>query len=550
MAFMKCVSSLEKCFLQDSFDDKAVFTEGSFLKNERFHFGACYTADYPRAWKRPVTLQVESPLAAYIQARKVMHVPVRMPAFPDETVADDYISTETGLYPDMLAPLAEGDMLFIQNNLESLFFEVDTKGEVEAGTYPVTLRLKDGEETVVETSCSLTVIDAELPPQTLKFTQWFYCDCLQVQYGTESFDERHWQIIEAYASFAVKNGVNMLLTPVFTPALDTAVGWERPTTQLVDVTVSDGVYSFGFDKLGRWVDMCDRIGVEYFEIAHFFTQWGAQHAPKIMATVDGEYRRIFGWETEAAGEEYGAFLQAFIPAFLAFMREKNGADRRCYFHISDEPQEEHLQQYAAARAQVTELLRGYPIMDALSNYEFYEQGTVDIPVPSTNHIEPFLEHGVEGLWCYYCCGQSKLVSNRFIAMPSARNRIIGAQMYKFDIAGFLHWGYNFYFSQFSLAKVDPMLITDGDYFAPAGDAFSVYPAPDGTPYSTLRMEVFYDALQDMRALTLCEQLYGREYTLALMEQDVDEITFSAYPRDIAYLPTMRERINAAIAKKA
>lgn len=546
---LKFVSSLEKCFLSDNIADKATFSNGSFLKNERFHLGVCFTADDPDVAKRAVTLRVVSPLAAYVAVRKVVHVPVRMACNPGETVADDYITTAPGLYPDMLVPLAEDGQLFLQKNLESLFLEIDPKGAVAAGDYPLTVQLVDGGEVVEEATCRLTVIDAALPPQTLKFTQWFYCDCLRVQYGTESFDERHWQIIESYAKTAVKNGVNMLLTPIFTPALDTAVGRERPTTQLVDVTVQNGSYAFGFERLGRWVDMCDRIGIQYLEIAHFFTQWGAEHAPKVMATVDGEYRRIFGWDTDAAGEEYGAFLQALIPALLAFLREKNGWDKRCFFHISDEPSEEHLPQYAAARAQVTALLHGYPIMDALSNYEFYERGVVDIPVAATDHIEPFLAHKVEGLWCYYCVGQSKKVSNRFVAMSSARNRILGAQMYKYGIAGFLHWGYNFYFSQFSMETVNPLVITDGDYFAPAGDTFSVYPAPDGTPYASLRLEVFHDGLQDMRALALCESLYGRDYTLQLLEQDSDGITFSEYPRDGAFLPAMRERVNAAIAKK-
>jgi len=48
--------------------------------------------------------------------------------------------------------------------------------------------------------------------------------------------------------------------------------------------------------------MCKEHGIQCFEIAHLFTQWGAKHAPKIMATVDGEYRKIFGWETDSLFE--------------------------------------------------------------------------------------------------------------------------------------------------------------------------------------------------------------------------------------------------------
>ena len=79
----------------------------------------------------------------------------------------------------------------------------------------------------------------------------------------------------------------------------------NPTTQLMDITVeADGSYRFGFEKLDRWIDLCHSVGIKYFEIAHLFTQWGAFKCPKVMATVDGEYKRIFGWETDAKGEEY------------------------------------------------------------------------------------------------------------------------------------------------------------------------------------------------------------------------------------------------------
>ena len=38
-------------------------------------------------------------------------------------------------------------------------------------------------------------------------------------------------------------------------------------------------------------------------------------------------------------------------------------------------------------------------------------------------------------------------TNRFIAMPSGRNRVGGFLLYKYGINGFLHWGFNFYYSQ-------------------------------------------------------------------------------------------------------
>jgi len=300
-----------------------------------------------------------SSLAPYIQVWQVDHVPVKMAAEPGRCDTD-HLRTTPGLYPDLLTPLREDRRLMLCENLESLYFELDGKGEIPAGEYTVTVTLNDEAtgEAVDTASVLLTVIDAELPAQEIIVTQWLHCDCLQTYYHTESFDRCHWEIIEKFIKTAVEHGINMMLTPVFTPPLDTYIGGQRPTTQLVDVTVENGQYRFGFDKLARWVDLCDRLGVKYFEISHFFTQWGAGHAPKVMATVDGTYQQLFGWETDATGPEYIRFLRVFIPQLLSFMRSKNGADKRCWFHISDEPTLGHLPQYAASRAAIADLLEG------------------------------------------------------------------------------------------------------------------------------------------------------------------------------------------------
>ncbi len=543
---LKTVSSLEKCFLDESILDKQEFSSASCFKGEIFRFMLCFDEEETLWNNLAYTLKVVSVLGNRVKVSRIEHVGVQMPVYP-KNFDDNYLRTTPGLFPDVLIPLNENCRIISSNTLQSLFVEVNVEKDIKAGTYPIEFQFSDMEgELKASATFSLEVIDAVLPEQELINTQWFYCDCLQNYYGTKAFDERHWEIIENYLKVAVKNGQNMLLTPIFTPALDTYVGGERPTTQLVGVTVENGQYRFDFSKLSRWVDLCDRVGIKYFEITHFFTQWGAKHAPKIMATVNGEERKIFGWETEAASSDYRAFLQAFIPEFIAFMKSKNGADKRCFFHISDEPDENHFEQYKASRDLVENLLDGYPIMDALSHYKYYEQGIVKLPVVVNDAIEPFLENGVQNLWTYYCCVQGVKVSNRFIAMPSARNRIIGTQMYKYDIKGFLHWGFNFYNNQFSYNEINPFLCTCGQYFAPAGDTFSVYPANDGTAYESLRLAVFHDAIQDMRAMKLCESYYGKDYVVNLIEDGIDPITFKEYPKDIEWLVKTREKINNAV----
>src|SRR5690606_12091277 len=139
------------------------------------------------------------------------------------------------------------------------------------------------------------------------------------------------------------------------------------------------------------------------------------------------------------------------------------------------------------------------------------------PVVASNHIQPFIDHQVPGLWTYYCCSQNVDVSNRFMAMPSARNRVIATQLFKYDIEGFLHWGYNFYNSQFSKEPIDPYKITDAKKGFPSGDPFLVYPGKKGEAYPSIRLKVFYQALQDLRAFQWLAELEGKEEVLSKIE---------------------------------
>lgn len=546
MAFeMKLLSSLEKVFLADNLSDKPAYRAGSMLRNEVFNFQVAYRPE--EGWLDKAVLRLSSPIASFVTLRRVEVVPSQMPAYPGLSDSG-YITTQPGLFPDLLLPYAQGQRLtLVPGQSRSLWLSVE--GDIPPGTYPITLSFVDRSgATLAEDTFTLTVIDALLPPQKLLCTQWFHADCLATWYNVPVFSPRHWQIIGHYMEETAKYGKNMILTPVFTPPLDTQVGGERPTVQLVDVTVTDDGYIFGFDKLGRWIDLARASGITHFEISHFFTQWGAKHAPKVMANIGGALLRLFGWGTDAAGEEYAAFLRAFIPQLLDYLKAK-GVDKNCHFHISDEPSAQQLEGYLAAKAVVADMLKGYPIMDALSDYAFYESGAVEHPIPANNHIAPFLEHNVPDLWTYYCCGQNMGVSNRFMAQYSRVNRILGTQMYKFNIVGFLQWGYNFWYNQYSIKPINPFFTTDGEFFFPSGDGYTVYPGDDGRPLLSLRELVFHDGLQDMRALQLAEQKVGREKVLALLEEGLDRpLAFDHCPGRDEYLLGLREKINRILAQ--
>lgn len=394
-----------------------------------------------------------------ITLRRVELVPCAYPCHG--TRDEDYLVTRPGLYPDLLLPLEKGQQVrAIAAQWRSIWVDVSLKRDMPDGIYGIEIFLEDKDGNVLEKfQIAVRVHGIQLPPQRLIHTQWFHCDCLADYYHVPVFSEEHWRIVENFIKSVVRNGVNMILTPVFTPPLDTSPGKERTTVQLVEVSREGDCWRFGFERLARWISLCEACGIRYLEISHLFTQWGAVSAPKIVGTVDGgPPQKLFGWHTPAVGGEYTRFLHAFLPELKAFLRECKWLERT-WFHISDEPHESEMESFAQAKRSVEDVLEGCQVMDALSSFALYQRGFVQRPVASVDHIGPFLEARVFHLWAYYCTAQALAVPNRFIAMPSTRNRILGVLLYYFRIEGFLHWGFNFYNSQRSEEHIDPYRVT-------------------------------------------------------------------------------------------
>lgn len=528
------VSSLQRVFL----DGRCDLTEhncDSVLKGERYS----YQIAYKSSEKFFAEIVIDSPLSQFITVRSVGNVPSELPVY--ESDCEFCERNEPGLFPDVLFPIENNRVLIKRQNYYALWITVDLPKDTDAGDYEINIKLKKDGETISENIFGLHVINAVLPEQKFIYTQWFHSDSIANYYKIPVFCEKFWALVESFIKAAVHTGVNMLLTPVFTPPLDTEIGGERLTVQLVDIKLENGKYSFGFDRFIRWVRLAQKCGIKYFEISHLFSQWGAKYTPKIMAEINGRQKRIFGWETSADSIEYAEFLSAFIPQLIKVIRSL-GIEKSTFFHISDEPNEDQIESYSRSKSTVAPLLEDFPIIDALSDYSFYESGIINNPIPCTNDIESFIEKGFPHPWTYYCCGQGGKLSNRFFGMPLSTTRIIGFQLFKYGIEGFLQWGFNFYNSQYSLRSIDPFAVTDADSAFPSGDSFTVYPGKSGA-IESVRSEVFFQALQDMRALTLLCDRIGKKRTIAAVEADFGIITFFDYPRGTEKMLNLRKSVN-------
>ncbi len=551
------ISSMDKVFYEPLLS-AAPMTAATALKGEvfSFQFAVKNITPWPDSpmWmpvlpaKAAISLESKLP----VQLREVRAVPVDIPCFMPDT---GLMTEKPGFYPDLLTE-SPGHYLFPAVGWRSFWVTVRIPENCRAGKYPITFRMEELDNScrrlenpdVQTCTMTLEVLPAKPAKQTMLRYEWFHVDCLASYYNVPTWSEEHWTIIKNFVNNAVAHGMNTLMTPLWTPPLDTAIGGERPTTQLLIVRKKGKKFTFDLSRLERYVDMALECGITHFAMSHAFTQWGSKATPKIIAEVNGKEQRIFGWDVPADSPEYKEFLTQLMKVLLPFFREK-GLGKKIFFSVSDEPTLENIDSYAYASKLMESVLEDVPTIDALSSFEFHKRGLVKNPVPANNHIEPFVGQ-VKDLYTYYCCGQCNGVPNRFITMCGAQTRVMGVMFYLYDIVGFLQWGFNFYYSHQSVEVIDPYRDTCGKNWVPGGDPFIVYPGKNGMPEDSLRHELFYEAIQDLNAMRALEKKIGRDAVIALIHEGLNyRISMTDYPRSTDWVQQLREKINRYLAAK-
>ena len=536
-------------------------------RNEPFSFQLAYRITDGSIHARVMHVKIDSDLDIgmyYVNPVPVMHTQIpELQQVPPVAMYPDFLIPRAvnpelkpiragyNSEPDRIRYLEVGRNTALKaycDSWQTLWFTVNEHKEIAApGIHKIKIDLlSDSLEPMASKTLTLEVLPAQLPEQKLIYTNWFHCDSLADFYQVELYSPAYWRIFDDFVKKAVQNGMNMILTPAFTPALDTPVGEERMKTQLVDIQADNGQYQFDFTRLKAFIRRCQSLGIKYFEHAHLFSQWGANTAPNIYATVNGEEKRIFGWDNPSDSDEYRTFLRAYLVALRKFLAEENLTDK-FLIHLSDEPKPADAECFLRAKAGIADLLEGLVCGDALSNYELYANGAVNLPIVTTWHTPDFLGR-CDNMWCYYVGGGvMDGLSSRLILVPRQRNRILGVQLYYYKIKGFLHWGYNYYYGELSQGIFDPKTDTCGG-FSTASTSYIVYPGNDGTALQSVRQKNFGEALLDVQALELLESLAGRPVCEEIIHKYFGKPDFFKSPETPELFLAFRAEVNEAIKK--
>lgn len=477
-------------------------------RNARLSFQACFRND--RINSVIVRCKVVGADDCSPRVRRVGFVPMRALNTYVPTDEVEGIGHIPGMCPDPLFPEPTAHVGPHSNGVFwiSLFIPPDAK----PGPRDITVRLTlENEFSYVDFtrpkpwSVELTArVDVRplvlAPRKDFPVTHWISADSIWEHYKIEPCGDRFWQLADAYIANLVAHGNDVIYTPMFNNRHEILV---RPAQLLRVKRTAPDQYAFDFTDVRRWVRLALKHGASHVEFPHFFTP----------APTSGKYpQRIFErdekrigamlWppEISALSDTYRTFLEQFLPQFKTFLEEENVLDR-AYFHCADEPDGAvQVADYRKARALLKELAPWIKVMDALSDVTYATERLSDTPIPSIATAPAFTAANCPA-WAYFCCGPRDKFLQRLLDTPLPKIRMAGWLFYKLGARGFLHWGYNYWFT-FCTANIGNPF-DDASVGAwpglPAGDPFVVYPG-EGGPLDSIRWEVFADSLQDYALL--------------------------------------------------
>lgn len=397
-----------------------------------------------------------------------------------------------------------------------------------AGLYRGQVTVRRRRRVLARVPIRLEVWPFALPRRpTFQLGNWLHLDCLTQWHRCAPWSERHWNILDRYAADMAAHRHTAIITPALVGNWHSA----DPMT-LVDITRRrDGRFSFDLSRLRRWVDLFDRHGFQLFELFPFVAHGWGGGVPPFGLFDEKKARRVRHDNMLASAPFYRRLLSAFL-AELARWLEQRRLTRRFLAHVFDEPGRRYWPDYARLSAFLRERLPGVRQIDAISRSGILTEfgAGLDIPVPLTRHFDHdryFQQRALAGrepVWWYTCCEPGGRYANRLVCMPLLSGRILFWQAFRWNIGGFLHWGFNFWHRLNMQAGLRPGAYTYADAVVgnpyrehegtwPVGDGSIVYPHlrwwEDRGPVSSLRWEAMRAGLQDLEILKMLAAAAGQ-----------------------------------------
>ena len=409
----------------------------------------------------------------------------------------------SGLYPDPLLEVPSVDIRAHQT--QPVWITVPVPAETAPGRYRGELVLSgiiDGRKFEVAKELWIQVYDVAVGRTKLWVTNWYNASPNTFAYmnggqPVETLSETWWRHLEIMARKMAEYRQNVAII--------------SPLSLATYTLKDDGSYGIDFSNFDRSVEIFRDAGVlgriEGGHIGGREGNWISNFVVSVPVVTDGN--TVFR-NYPISHDSASTFYRQFFPALHTHLVEKGWWDIYSQ-HLADEPITENWRSYVEIAQFVKSLVPDILIVEACHTRNL--NNVVDIWVPQLNFLHTdyafYVERMAAGdeVWHYTCLAPQGEYANRFIELPLIKTRILHWINYRYDVPGYLHWGFNFWRGDPFTESTD--IQTESGNVLPGGDCWIVYPARDAL-WSSIRLEAMRDGIVDHTLLDMLEERYPEE----------------------------------------
>jgi hypothetical protein len=313
----------------------------------------------------------------------------------------------------------------------------------------------------------------------------------------EPFSEKYWEYITLLARKMAEYRQNVaLISPL----------------QLATYSISeDGKYNIDFSNFDKTVEIFikERV-IGRIEGGHIGGRDAGWLSNFVLTVPVVKSDTVIFSPMPLSSDSAKTFYQTFIPALNDHLVEK-GWDKIYMQHLMDEPIPQNVETYIQIANFVRKLAPDLRFVEACHSRDV--KNTIQVWVPQLDYLNSdfgFYEERAKAgdeVWFYTCVNPRGEYANRFIDLPLLKTRILHWINFKYDIPGYLHWGFNKWnenpYNETTTIQVE------GGNVLPAGDSWIIYPG-DQKFNSSIRLEAMRDGIVDYELLKMLKVNHPEE----------------------------------------
>lgn len=373
---------------------------------------------------------------------------------------------------------------------------------------------------------TVNVYPVEIPPVNqshLNYVNWLSIGNICNDHQVELWSEPFWGMLRKYAQMMARGRQNTFWFI-----------WTDFFRFNPDGTVAE----FYGPRLDRYISTFLSEGLTTIQGAPFSRRhdWSTDAFLVAVPTSDGH-------EISAVSEEGQKIIRSMAEPILALMK-KNDWESRWYQGVFDEPTDEYVDRYKTTVELLKSMKPDLRILEATMTVSL--SGIVNCWCPQVQEYQKnqsFFEQrkaAGDAVWVYTCLAPGGPWINRLIDMERLRQVYVGWACAKYDLQGFLHWGFNMHSGKPYEELVRKHMGPNG--YLPAGDSHIIYPGKNG-PISSQRFEAHRIGMEDYELLCLL-----KKQNPEAAEKLIDKLfqAFDQYDKDIRDYRKVKQEVLSAL----